>query len=73
MIRYAKRKDDEFVKLSIGVRRDIEGKMKIERDTLTEALTRSSKRELEAAVDRKKIVCIFKLSNLLTCQEQCSR
>ena len=54
--RYAKRKDEELVKNSIGVRRDFEEKMKIERSTLKEVLTNQNKRDLEAAVDRKKLV-----------------
>ena len=54
--RYAKRKDEELVKMSIGVRRDMEEKMKIERNTLKEVLTNQNKRDLESAVDRKKLV-----------------
>ena len=57
--RYAKRKDEELVKMSIGARRDMEEKMKIERNTLKEVLTNQSKRDLEVAVDRKKLVRQF--------------
>ena len=57
--RYTKRKDDEFFKMSIGVRRDMEEKMKIERSSLKEALTNTNKRETEAAVDRCKLVSTF--------------
>ena len=54
-----KRKDDEFFKMSIGVRRDMEDKMRIERTSLKEALTTTNKRETEAAVDRSKLVSIL--------------
>ena len=54
--RYMKRKDDEFIKMSIGVRRDMEDKMRIERSSLKEALTTTNKRETEAAVNRSKLV-----------------
>ena len=45
--------------MSIGARRDMEEKMKIERNTLKEVLTNQSKRDLEVAVDRKKLVRPF--------------
>ena len=54
-----KRKDDEFFKMSIGVRRDMEDKMRIERTSLKEALTTTNKRETDAAVDRCKLVSIL--------------
>ena len=63
--RYAKRKDEELVKMSIGARRDMDEKMKIERNTLKEVLTNQSKRDLEAAVDRKKLVRHFKDMSIL--------
>ena len=42
--------------MSIGVRRDMEEKMKIERETLKKVLTDTSKRDVESAVDRTKVV-----------------
>merc|ERR1712223_1121649 len=54
---YAKKKDEELVKMSIGARRDMEDKMRIERATLKEALSNQKQREIEAAVDRKKVEC----------------
>jgi hypothetical protein len=59
--RYMKKKDDELIKMSIGVRRDMEDKMRIERSSLKEALTTTNKRELEAAVDRSKLVSMLNL------------
>ena len=54
--RYTRKKDDEFFKMSIGVRRDMEEKMKIERETLKKVLTDTNKRDVESAVDRTKVV-----------------
>ena len=42
--------------MSIGVRRDMEEKMKIERETLKKVLTDTNKRDVESAVDRTKVV-----------------
>ena len=64
--RYAKKKDEELVKMSIGARRDLEDKMRIERATLKEALSNQKQREIEAAVDRKKVVRHSRLEYLLT-------
>ena len=65
MIRYAKRKDDEFLKLSIGVRRDLEDKMRVERINLKQALDTTNKRETDVAVDRCKLVCRCNFTHLL--------
>ena len=54
--RYTRKKDDEFFKMSIGVRRDMEEKMKIERETLKKVLTDTNKRDVESAIDRTKVV-----------------
>ena len=42
--------------MSIGVRRDLEDKMRIERATLKQALDTTNKRELQSAVERCKLV-----------------
>ena len=63
LIRYAKRKDDEYLKLSIGVRRELEDNMRMERVNIKQALETTNKRERETAVNRCKDVSCCKYQN----------
>merc|ERR550534_1109566 len=52
---YARQKDEEFTKLSIGLRRDANENMAKERSNLRKALDTANAQEREAAIDRYKV------------------
>ena len=49
---HARKKDEEFTKLSIGLRRDMDENLRKERSNLRKALDTANTQEREAAIER---------------------